>query len=159
MFEVNGTLVIFVLSFLVFIYLLNEIMLKPVGKTLEMRAYKIQSDLESAKASRHQAEQVLDKYEQDLKHIRSEAQGLINTAIEESNQTRQGDLAKVAAEGKSLLDKSKAALSAERASLIDSLVAQERELIETITRKVLNDETVKVSVDDTEVRRTLEEAC
>ncbi len=159
MFEVNGTLVIFVLSFLAFMYLLNEIMLKPVCKVLEMRAYKIQSDLEAAKAARHQAEQVLDKYEQDLRQIRSDAQGTINTAVDESNRVRKNELGRIAAEGKAELDRSKAALSTERAALIDSLVAQERELIETITRKVLNDETVHVKVDETEVRRTLEEAC
>jgi len=38
-------------------------------------------------------------------------------------------------------------------------VAEEVELVETITRKVLGDDSVNVDIDSSQVRRTLEEAC
>lgn len=158
MFEINGTLVVFVASFLVFMALLNEIMLKPVGKALAKRAEKIHGDLNAAKDARQTAAALVDKYESDLKRIRSEAHTHITSAMASASKEKNELLAKVQQEGTAKVAAFKAELSAERTRLIDDLVAQERELVETITQKVLG-EPVTVQLDATKVRKTLEEAC
>lgn len=159
LFELNATFFIFVVSFLIFMWLLNEVMLKPVGQVLEQRAKYIEDEIASGKGAHREAEQLQTQYEQDLKKIREEAQAVISKAVDDSNKARAEQLAKVAAEGRGKLDKAKAEIDAEREKLIDALVAEERELVETITRKVLGDESVNVNIDASQVRRTLEEAC
>ncbi|MBX9724168.1 MAG: ATP synthase F0 subunit B, partial [Candidatus Obscuribacterales bacterium] len=81
MFVPNGTLVIFVVSFLAFMWLLDLIMLKPVGKAIKARNEKVQNDLEAAKQARQQASGKLDGYEADLKRARSEAHSAITSAV------------------------------------------------------------------------------
>lgn len=159
LFQLNATLVVFVISFLIFMWLLNEIMLKPVGRALEDRAKYIADQIAAGKEAHHQAGELQTKYEADLKHIREEAQQVIAKAVDEANKARQEQLNKIAAEGQAKLDKAKKEIEAERAKLIDALVAEETELVETITRKVLGDDSVNIDIDTTQVRRTLEEAC
>jgi F-type H+-transporting ATPase subunit b len=159
LFSLNATFFVFVVSFLIFMWLLNVVMLKPVGRALEMRAKFIEDQIASGKQAHREAEQLQSKYEGDLKSIREQAQQVIATAVEEANKSRHQQLDKIAAEGQVKLDKAKKEIETERASLIDALVAEETELVETITRKVLGDDSVNVDVDSSEVRRTLEEAC
>jgi F-type H+-transporting ATPase subunit b len=159
MFDVNGTIVIFILSFLLFIWALNQVLLKPVGKVLEARAKLIEDRVADGKASHQQAEELLAKYEEDLVRIRGEAQAAINKAVDEANRLRNSELGKIQADGRAQLEKAQAEIADERASLIDQLVAPLRELVEHTTRKVLGDESVHVSVDEQTVRQTLEEAC
>lgn len=158
MFEINGTLVLFVVSFLLFMVALNEIMLKPVGKVLEKRAAKISEDLEAAKHSRKQAAELVEKYETDVKRIRHESHELITKSVEEASKQKAAELAGVQREGAQKLEAAKAELANERSTLIDELVVHERELVESITQKVLG-ESVAVQLDAGAVRRTLEEAC
>jgi F-type H+-transporting ATPase subunit b len=158
MFEINGTLVIFVVSFLVYMMLLNEIMLKPVGRVLDKRNARVSGDQEAAKASRRQAAELVDKYESDVKRIRHESHELITRSLEEATKQKSTELASVQREGSQKFEEAKAEITAERAALIDDLVTQERELVELITQKVLG-ENVSVQLDASKVRRTLEEAC
>jgi F0F1-type ATP synthase membrane subunit b/b' len=83
---------------------------------------------------------------------------VIAKAVDEAHNARGEQLGKIAAEGQQKLEKAKKEIEAEREKLIDALVAEERELVETIARKVLGDESVNVSIDAGQVRRTLEEA-
>lgn len=158
LFSINGTLVVFVISFLIFMWLLDKVFLTPVGRVLEERAKLIAEAQGSGKGSHKEAEELQAQYEADLKRIREEAQAVIAKSVDEANRTRNDQFAKVKAEGQQKLDKAKKEIEAERESLIDALVEQERELVETITRKVLGDENVHVDIDDRQVRRTLEEA-
>lgn len=158
MFEINGTLVIFVISFLIYMMLLNEIMLKPVGRIMEKRSARISGDLEAAKSSRRQAAELVEKYESDVRRIRHESHELITKSVEEANKQKAEELAKVQKEVTQKFEEAKAEIAAERSALIDDLVAQERELVEAITQKILG-EPVAVHLDASKVRRTLEEAC
>lgn len=156
MFDINGTLVIFVASFLVFMVLLNQIMLKPVGKAIEKRHQKMQNDLDAARAARQQASELVDGYETSLKNIRSEAHSLITSAVTAASKDKADALDKVHKEGLGKLEQAKAEIAAERTTLIDELVAHERELVEEITHKILG-EPVAVQLDASKVRKNLEE--
>lgn len=158
-FSLNGTIVIFVISFLVFMWLLNEIMLKPVGRVIEERTRLIEGELGSGKESLVEAEQLQTQYEAKLHQIRSEAQAVIAKASQQANNERSEKLSAISNNGLKKLEAAKKEIAAERASLIDALVAEESELVEIITKKVLGDESVQVNIDAGHVRRTLEEAC
>jgi F-type H+-transporting ATPase subunit b len=159
LFSINATLVVFVVSFLIFMFLLNEVYLKPVGKTLEERAKYIEDQIQAGRQAHSEAGQLQSNYESDLRKIREEAQQVIQEAVSQANRARQEQLGKIAAEGQVKLEKAKQEIEAERAQLIDALVAEETILVETITRKVLGDDSVSIDIDTSAVRRTLEEAC
>lgn len=158
MFEINATLIIFVVSFLVFMALLKKVMLEPVGKVLEKRQEKIKADLEAGKAHREKAGQVLDGYHQHLQRIRSEAQAVINETIEKANYHRSLELASLKEEGQKKLEEAKATIAAERALVVDLLYEQESELVKGITRKLLN-EPVEVNLSPEMIREAMGEVC
>jgi F-type H+-transporting ATPase subunit b len=153
MFELNGTYVIFIVSFLIFMMLLNEVMLKPVGKVLEARKAKIQSDLEAAKAARSKAEASVDHYQQHLLQVRCKAQDLINDAVEKANRHKTVELGRLKDDGRK---QTKAAIAKESSLLLEQLVQQEITLVGTITEKLLG-EPVPMNLDPVKVRRAIED--
>jgi len=156
MFEINGTYVIFVVSFLIFMALLNEIMLKPVGRVLEQRAAKIQSDLEAAKAASSKAEEAVAHYQKHLHDVRGKAQDVINDAIEKSNEHKAAELGRVREDGRKQLTEAKATITKESAQTLEQLVQHEMELVSGITEKLLG-EPVNLKLDPAKVRRMMEE--
>lgn len=157
MFEINATLVVFVISFLLFMVLLKKVMLEPVGQVLERRAEKIKADLESGKAYRDKAEEVLNEYHQHLQRIRSEAQAVINEAGEKANYHRSLELVHLKEEGQKSLEAARATIAAERELVMESLSKQQSELVNAITQKLLN-ESVVVSLSPDMVQRAMEDA-
>jgi F-type H+-transporting ATPase subunit b len=157
MFVLNGTIIIFVVSFLVFMKLLDLIMLSPVGKAIARRQEKIAADLSFARDARTQAAGLLENYESGLREKRDQAQVLVSAAVNSANQKKAEDLAALTKEALVKLEGAKEALAAERNALMDELVVQERTLVEEITSKVLG-EPVAIYLDPQRVRKHLEEA-
>lgn len=158
MFELNGTFIIFIASFLVFMFLLNEIMLKPVGKAIADRKALVAEHLEVSKSSRIKAESELVAHQEKINSARHEAAGIRNEAAAAAQKVRDEKLKKVQDEGRKKLDVAKTDLAAEKKALVDGLVDQELELVSTISKKLLG-ESAKSNVDREKVRKVLEEVC
>lgn len=158
MFELNGTYIIFIASFLVFMVLLNEIMLKPVGKAIAERKALIAADLEVSKESRQTAEAELVSYQERLNSTRHQAAGIRNEASVAAQKVKDNKLKDIQEEGRKKLDTAKAGLAAEKKDLLEGLVDQELELVNTISKKLIGD-SASANVDRNKVRKVLEEVC
>ena len=137
--------------------LLNEIMLKPVGRIIDERSSQIQKDLEAAKQARLEAAGKVGNYETHVKQIRSEAHALITSTVAQANKEKHEKLSEIMKKGNQDLEAAQANIAEERESMIDGLVAQEIELVETIAQKLLG-EPVSVNLDPNNVRQNLKGA-
>ena len=153
----NATLFFFVISFLVFMYLLNEWFLKPVGETLEERRRLIADNHEAARNARDQAKILVDNYEISLAGKREEAQSLITIDIGVGQNERNKQLNAVKERGLKRLDQSRETLAAEKTELLEQLIAEETQLVKEIVAKSLGGKT-PVDVSFQSVKRALEEA-
>ncbi len=158
MFEINATFLIFAASFLVFMALLNQIMLKPVGRVIDQRSKNIKAQIEAGKQARAEAEEVLNQYHQHLHKTRMEAQAIINEAVEKASYHRHCELSRLKEEGQKKLEEARAAIVVERNGLMEALVAQESGLVSGIVAKLIG-KPVPVHLEPEVIRRTLEEAC
>ncbi len=158
MFELNLTLVIFLVSFLLFLYLFDAWCLRPVGSTIELRTKKIQADIDTGKALRQESERLLDSYHRHLEKIRQEAQAIVADAVEKAGDERRQAIEKLRSEGRARIEAARQAIADERLELVDSLVEQEVELVEMICQK-LTGQNQAVTIDPEKVHRALEETC
>ncbi|MDZ4832561.1 MAG: hypothetical protein SGJ27_02045 [Candidatus Melainabacteria bacterium] len=153
----NATILFFLISFLVFMYLLNEWFLKPVGEVIEKRNLMIAGNLAAAKAARDEASSSTDTYKQQLAKKREEAQAIITAAVTEAQSVRNKELGGVKEQGRKRLDESRGQLQGEKKVLLDSLIVEEAQLVKQIVGKVLG-ENPKFDVNEEQVKKALEEA-
>lgn len=87
--EINLTIVLFALSFLVFIYLLNLTLYKPVGEIIESRKNLINSEYTKAKEFTGEANNIIEGYKSQIKSARQEAHNIIQEGINEAQKKKQ----------------------------------------------------------------------
>jgi F-type H+-transporting ATPase subunit b len=156
MFSVNGTYVVFIALFVMFIYLLNEIMLKPVGAAMDKRRAKLRENLAVASTCTQEAQKILADYENKLHASRLEAQGIIQTALNTAQKERDKKLKSIQAEGRAKVEEMKNELAADRQNLLKSLIHPELELVSQIIEKLLGQKE-SVPVNEEKVLQTLQD--
>ncbi len=158
MFELNATIVIFILSFLLFMVLLDNLFLTPVGEAIESRSDKISGDNKKAQELRDDAKAVVEKYEKNLSEIREEAQSIINKSMGEAQKQRSEKLAAIESDGRAKFDEAKNSFLKEKESLVGNLVEEETRLVSEIVSKLLGSSKA-VEIEPAQVQKALEEAC
>jgi F-type H+-transporting ATPase subunit b len=158
MLEVNGTLIVLVLSFLIFVWALNLVYVKPVAKAIDARAAKIEQDLTASRNLREEAQGVLGEYELHLAEVRSNAQNIINDAVVEAQKQRSSELAKVQADGRARVDAVRITLAKEKTVLVSGLVDSEMQIVETMMQKLIGSGAV-TTLDRDQVQKAIEGAC
>jgi F-type H+-transporting ATPase subunit b len=157
MFDLNGTFFIFIVMFLGFVFLFNEIALKPVGQVIEARKKLIQGDLEAAQRSKEDAASVLSAYEERLQASRMEGQRIIQEVLQSGQAKRKEELARIHEEGNKKIEQIRSELASERGKLISQLVDSEIDLVQSIVKKLLG-ESATIAIDRQQVQKALEEA-
>lgn len=142
--EINFTLVLFALSFLIFIYLLNLTLYKPVGKVIEKRKSIVEGDLNKAKECADEANQSLEDYTNKIKKARFEAQNIIQEIVKQSEKTRsekisalvstltkekEDALNKIKEEEKSTMNKLEGEIKVLTDLIINQVLGKEKDLV------------------------------
>ncbi len=156
MFDLNLTCPIFVCMFLGFMVLLNEMVLKPVGKAIAERQAIIRGNIDAAAAAREKANEVVTQYHARIHAANAEAQALITETTTAAEKTRAAELKQVHDKGQAEIQAAREKLAAEKSVLVEQLVDQERGLVESITKKLIGD-SATISLDSGTIKRALEE--
>lgn len=89
MVELNGTLLIQILNFIILVAILGRYAYKPMLKVLDARKERIQNDLDSAAASKADAVKLKESYEEQLRNAQVKAQEIVNQAVKEAKAKAQ----------------------------------------------------------------------
>lgn len=144
--ELNFTLILFALSFLIFINLLNLTLYRPVGKTIEKRKSIIDGDFTQAKELTEEANQMLENYKKEIKAARTTAHNIIEESVLNAQKIRDEKISALISE---LAKEKKAALKQieiERANTMKQVEEKIKMLTDLITSKVLGSSEEKTLV-------------
>ena len=128
------------ISFAILVFLLSRFLYKPVVKLLDERAEKIKKGLSEAESASKGAEEAASKIEEELSQARLEGKKLVEAAREASNQLREDEKEKIAAEISQMMEKAKREINSERDSAILELKNRFGELVVDAAGKVIEKE-------------------
>ena len=144
--ELNFTLVLFAISFLVFINLLNFTLYKPVGKTIEKRKSIIDGDFTQAKELTESANNMLETYTKKIKQARLEANSIIQEEISKTQKTRHEKVSILESELTKEKELALKQIKIEEESTIKAVEQKIKILTDLITSKVLGSSEEKTLV-------------
>ena len=128
------------ISFAILVFLLSRFLYKPVVKLLDERAEKIKKGLSDAESASKGAEEAASKIEEELSQARLEGKKLVEAAREASNQLREDEKEKIAAEISQMMEKAKKEINSERDSALLELKNRFGELVVDAAGKVIEKE-------------------
>ena len=136
MVELNGTLLISILNFIILVAVLAHFCYKPVLKVMDDRRNKIRNDLDSAARSSAEAAKLKSDLEAELANAQVAAQGIVDKAVKEAKVQAQAQID----EAHAAIEREKAAkqIERERKDALEDLKTQVAALSCDIASKIIS---------------------
>lgn len=143
LFDINATLPLMAIQFLLLATILNILFYKPLGQAIDDRANYVQGQLNEAKTQKQEATALAQKYEQELREVRKQSQEIIATAQFEAQKIVSDQVQQ--AQQEVIVERQKASddIEAERVTALSSLEQEVTALSRQILEKVIGLEFVK----------------
>ena len=154
--EINGTVIVELITFVVMLALLARYVYPEIVKQAEARQRAIAEQLSQAEKARADAEAHLKDAEAKLDDARKTAQGVIDSAGKSADQLRQEMRQKAEEEAKRIAEASRKEIEAERDRAIQAVRSEVANLVVTATEKVIG-ETLDVTKHKQLIDRAIEE--
>ncbi len=135
--EINFTLVLFAVSFLVFIYLLNMTLYKPVGKVIESRKRLIDGEYARAKELTNKANESLENYKNKIKAARHEAHAIIQESAQKAQKLKEEKISWLMVTLNKEKEESFKKIEEEKKIVMQKLEKEIKMLTDLITNKIL----------------------
>lgn len=143
--EINFTLVLFAVSFLVFIYLLNLTLYKPVGEVIESRKRLIDGEYAKGKELTHKANEMLEGYKNKIKNARHESHIIIQDATKQAQKLKEEKILQLLITLNKEKEESFKKIEEEKKIVMQKLEKEIKILTDLITNKILGMEKTLVS--------------
>ena len=125
MVDVNGTLLIQIINFIVLCAILGHFCYKPVLKVLDARKERIKNDLDAAARSKATAEELKAGYETQLQEAQAKAQDIVNKAVKEAQVQAQAQI-----------DEAHAAIEMEKENATKQIERERKDALENLKTQV-----------------------
>jgi F-type H+-transporting ATPase subunit b len=132
-----GELIFGALAFLIVFWVLARYAFPRLNEAMKARTQKIQGDLENAEGARRDAQEALERYEQQLKEARAEAGKIIDEARKTADKMREDLVAKAEGEASQIVSKAQDEIRAERERAFQELRRQVGELSVELAERVI----------------------
>jgi F-type H+-transporting ATPase subunit b len=140
MVEINLTIVVQVIQFLILVFVLNRLLFKPIGQVLAERQQKITSWEEKTQNLQETARLNLEKYENQLTEERLKARESQEQLTRELKEKEDENIKAVSEKAALIVAETQQALEKERERLRVELRQQAKELSQILAEKVLGRE-------------------
>jgi len=137
MIEINLTIVIQVLQFLILMFILNRLLFKPISQVMTERKAKINAWEEKTQNLQDSARVKLEKYENQLREERTQAQERQEQLTKELKKKEEENLRTVSEEAAGLVASAQRVIVEETERLRLELRQQAVELSQILAEKVL----------------------
>ena len=137
MVEINLTIVIQVVQFLILVFILNRSLFKPISRAIEERAGRIDAWEEKTRTLQETVRTKIESYEKELVEVRARAQEeqeQISNELKEREDEKVGAVFKEAAQ---IVASTKQTLQEETERLRQELRRQAEDMAQMVTEKVL----------------------
>ncbi|APB33239.1 ATP synthase B chain (subunit II) [Gloeomargarita lithophora Alchichica-D10] len=137
LFDLDATLPLMAIQFLVFVAILNAVFYKPLLRVVDEREEYVRSNQAQAKELQTKAGELTRQYDQELALARREAQKTLNTAQEQAKQSAQAQIRVAQQAAQTQLSQAQTDLLAQQAQALAQLEPQVQSLGEAILAKLL----------------------
>jgi F-type H+-transporting ATPase subunit b len=134
------SLVVILILFVLFVFLLNRLLFKPVSRVLDKREALTEGATAEARAAARQYHARLAEYESSIRQARAEGYRKLEQERAAGLEKRRGVIERAKEEASGEIDRAKSTLAGQASEARATLEAESRQLAERISRTVLGRE-------------------
>lgn len=137
LFDINATLPLMAIQFLILVAVLNVLFYKPIGKSIDDRDNFIRTNYAEAEERLAKAKALAEQYESDLSDARRKTQEILSTAQAEAGEIASGKVAEAQKEAQVRREQVQAELDQQKQEAMSALEQQVDQLTQQIIDKLL----------------------
>ena len=137
LFDLDATLPLMAIQFLILVAILNALFYKPLGKALDDRSNFIRTNLADARERLSKADNLAKQYEQELASTRRQAQAVIAAAQADAQKIAAQKIAEAQQEAQAQREQVQQELDRQKQEALQSLEQQVDTLSHQIIEKLL----------------------
>lgn len=155
MLEFNATFIVSMVSFIIFIMIMNTIFYKPIFRVINERQNFIDEHNNDAKNSREQAKDLLIQKENRLNRALSESKKIVSDKVLATNCEAKAITEKAKAETAEKIQTAKENIKVQELNTSGALKNNIKDLAEIISSKILGEKVTINNIDNDEINRVL----
>ena len=142
LFDIDATLPLMALQFLILMAVLNALLYKPLGKAIDQRSDYVRNSLKNARELKEKSEMLATQYDNELRDVRRQSQDIIAQAKAEAEKISNSKIQEAQQEVADRKQKAAEEIEAQKAEAMQSLEQQVDSLSDQILEKLLGAELV-----------------
>lgn len=142
LFDIDATLPLMALQFLILMAVLNLLFYKPLGKAIDQRSDYVRNSLKESRELKEKSEMLATQYENELRDVRRQAQDIIAKAKAEAEKVSASKIQEAQQEVAAKKQQAADEIEAQKAEAMQSLEQQVDSLSNQILEKLLGAELV-----------------
>lgn len=139
MLEFNATFIIAIISFVIFILIMNWIFYKPILGVIEERENFINDHYNDAKNSKDKADALLKDKDERLNKTLSDSRKIVSNKVEEANENSKTFTEKAKKSSQDKIAEAKKNLSLDEKNTTEAIKNNVKDLAENISSKILGE--------------------
>ncbi len=133
----NATFIVTVISFIVFAFVMNGILYKPMSEIVSKRQKLIDENYETAKTNQSKSKVILSEREDKLIEAKASSKQKITKAVEDANSIRTQKISQAKKEANAVIKENQNVLNEEKQNSLEPLKNEVVGLAQTISDKIL----------------------
>ena len=138
MINIDYSLLIVILNFVILLVILNKLLYKPINKFLAERKNKIAADLDDAKESKNKAIELVQQKESELKSSAENIRQLKKKARNEAENEASEIIVSAKEHEKKILKETEQQLVYEKKQTVDKIKTELAEMVSSLSAKFLS---------------------
>ena len=142
LFDINATLPLMALQFLILMAVLNALFYKPLGAAIDSRTDYVRNSLKDARDLKEKSEMLAAQYDNELRDVRRQAQDIIAQAKAEAEKIASGKVQSAQQEVAAQKQQAADEIETQKSAAMNTLEQQVDSLSDSILEKLLGAELV-----------------
>jgi F-type H+-transporting ATPase subunit b len=155
MLEINGTLIVMAISFIIFMVVMQKIFYAPMYEVKEERNGYINENISSARKAQEEASNIAKNYDNNITQARIKANNLVMKSMADANQEKAELIKRVENEVNIQINTEKENISKDKNNAKEELKSQIIPLAHSISMKVLGEEIPLTGINQELINKVL----
>jgi len=152
--QIDGTFIFVVISFLIFLLLINLILYRPISKVIENREKLYEKNAKTEADSKQKAKDLIADKDRKIKSSRAEAGEIIKTVSQKAKNDGEKLIKQTKKEVQKELEENKQVLIQQSIESKKELKGEIRGFVQSIVSKILNEE-VEINIEESKIEEYL----
>lgn len=135
--EINGTIIISAISFIVFIFIMNSLLYAPILKIVQQRNEYINANKDAAESNKNKADGLLTDKNKKISEHHKKSRDIVAAKVETLKEEKSKMLGRTKSEMSEYINGKKNSLAAEKENTVNNLTFNVSDIANNITTKLI----------------------